>query len=75
MLLAATEISKLAFDDGLPPDDDGEDDFEDILLDRKDWTIILILKVKLDAVVAVNGDVPEYIIDGILNQLFFCKTG
>lgn len=74
VLLAAAEISKLAYDDGLPKDSD--ENGKEVLLDRTNWTITTSSVGPVDAAVAIDGDVPQYIIDGELKSAFlFVKPG
>lgn len=49
---------------------------KEILIDRTDWTITTSSVGPVDATVAVDGDVPQYIIDGDSRSAFlFVKPG
>lgn len=74
VLLAAAELSKLSFDDGLPPFDESAGN--DILLNRAKWTIITSSEGPVDDAAAVGGDNPQNIIDGDTRSAFlFVKPG
>jgi rhamnogalacturonyl hydrolase YesR len=74
VLLAASELSKLAFDDGLPPFDESLN--ADTLLRRADWTITTSSEGPVDDAAAVGGNNPRNMIDGDMNSAFlFVKPG
>jgi rhamnogalacturonyl hydrolase YesR len=74
VLLAASELSKLAYDDGLPSFDESLNN--NTLLSRTDWTIITSSEGPVDDAAAVGGNNPRYIIDGDINSAFlFVKPG
>lgn len=74
VLLAAAELSKLAYDDGLPPF--AEMTTDENLLSRIDWTITTSSGGPVDDAPEVGGYKPEYMIDGDLNSAFlFVKPG
>jgi rhamnogalacturonyl hydrolase YesR len=77
VLLAASEVSRLAFDDGLPPDDDPDlPGSNDVLLDRSDWEITCSSPGPVDESVAIDGDYPGYILDGDnVTAFLFVKPG
>jgi hypothetical protein len=74
VLLAASELSKLAYDDGLPSFDESVGN--NTLLNRTDWTIITSSEGPVDDAAAVGGNNPRYMIDGDINSAFlFVKPG
>jgi rhamnogalacturonyl hydrolase YesR len=76
VLFAASEVAKLAFDDGLPDDGDDETDDNEVLLDRSDWEIVCSSEGAVDAAVAPIGDYPKYIVDGDnVTAFLFVKPG
>ena len=79
VLLAASEVSRLALDDGLPDDDDPDDNLPgagDALLDRSEWEISCSSPGPVDENVAHTGDYPRYILDGDkVTAFLFVKPG
>ncbi|MFV0391335.1 MAG: glycoside hydrolase family 88 protein [Paludibacteraceae bacterium] len=72
VLLASAEVSKLAFDDGLPVDSFIQN--KDTLIDRADWAIITSSEGVYDT--SVGGDNPDYILDDDERTAFlFVKPG